>query len=528
LSACTIVFLGKAAIAAELGATFNPVNGQVEVTLTGGTSRWHSVEASTNLLTWGAVTNFYQASPSSSAWTEAGVSNYPQHFFRSRDLTTALDTYVATPDTNYSYTLLSSNSSLGQTTYVFDLRSQAWLTTNEVDRTLWKHWLVIVKPDSATNNQSFLWIDGGSNPGTPPTSGDSTLLFLAQVALDTKTVVSWLKMVPNEPLTFAGETSPRSEDGIIVYTWDKYMKTGDERWPARLPMTKAAVRAMDTVTVFCGALSSGALTVDKFVVGGGSKRGWTTWTTAAVDRRVIAIIPASIDVLNVGACLVHQYCAYGAWSYAIADYTTMDIMTNYGTPQFDALMNIEDPYSYRGRLTMPKFELYGGGDQYFLPDSSQFYFNDLPGVKYMRCIPNVDHSLNDGNPLPDAFYSLWAYYQSIILKTSLPQFTWTLQSSNTVRVVATNPPPDVVKLWQASNPNARDFRLSTIGAAWTSTTLTDQGGGVYLGAVSSPSQGWKAFFVELDYNRAGLQPLKFTTQVYVVPDTLPYTWPPAP
>jgi PhoPQ-activated pathogenicity-related protein len=103
-----------------------------------------------------------------------------------------------------------------------------------------------------------------------------------------------------------------------------------------------------------------------------------------------------------------------------------------------------------------------------------------------------------------------------------------LQSSNTVRVVATNPPPDVVKLWQASNPNARDFRLSTIGAAWTSTTLTDQGGGVYLGAVSSPSQGWKAFFVELDYNRAGLQPLKFTTQVYVVPDTLPYTWPPAP
>ena len=146
----------------------------------------------------------------------------------------------------------------------------------------------------------------------------------------------------------------------------------------------------------------------------------------------------------------------------------------------------------------------------------------------MRCIPNVDHSLVDGAPLPDAFYNLWAYYQSIILKTPLPQFTWTLQSSNTVRVAATNPPPDAVKLWQASNPSARDFRLSTIGPVWASTTLTDQGGGVYLGAVSNPPQGWKAFFVELDYNRTGLQPLKFTTQVYVVPDTLPYTWPPPP
>ena len=522
LSACALILPGSGTAATELGATFNPSNGQVEVTLTGGTGRWHCVEASTNLLTWDAVTNLYQASPSSSAWTDAGVSNYPQRFFRSRDLTTALDRYVAAPDTNYSYTLLNTIPGAGYTTYVLELRSQVWLTTNEVDRVLWKHWLVIVKPTTATNSQSFLWIDGGNNPGTPPTGSDSTLTFLITVALDTQTVVSQLKMVPNQPLTFAGESSSRTEDGIIAYSWDRYMKTGDERWPARLPMTKAAVRAMDTVTAFCAALPGGGLTVDKFVVGGGSKRGWTTWTTAAVDRRVVAIIPASIDVLNMPACLVHQYCAYGDWSYAIADYTTMGIMTNYGTPQFDALMNIEDPYSYRVRLTMPKFELYGAGDQYFLPDSSQFYFNDLPGVKYMRCIPNVDHGLNT-----DAYYNLWAYYQSIILKTPLPQFTWTLQSSNTVRVVASDAPSSVT-LWQATTTTTnRDFRLSTIGATWQSKAATDQGGGVYLGVADNPAQGaWRAFFVELIYNRSPLQPLKFTTQVYVVPDTLPHTWPP--
>jgi PhoPQ-activated pathogenicity-related protein len=171
---------------------------------------------------------------------------------------------------------------------------------------------------------------------------------------------------------------------------------------------------------------------------------------------------------------------------------------------------------------MPKFEIFGAGDQYFLPDSSQFYFKDLPGVKYMCCVPNADHSLNY-----DAYFDIWAYYQALVTNLPLPQFSWSLQSSNTVRVLATDP-PDAVNLWQAVNPASRDFRLVTIGAAWQSTPLTDQGGGVYLGAVSTPAQGWKAFFVELTYNRtgSGLLPMKFTTQVYVLPDTLPYTWPP--
>jgi hypothetical protein len=147
----------------------------------------------------------------------------------------------------------------------------------------------------------------------------------------------------------------------------------------------------------------------------------------------------------------------------------------------------------------------------------------------MRCIPNVDHSLNDGAPIYDAYYNLWAYYQSIILKTSLPQFTWTLQSSNTVRVVASGAPsPSSVTLWQATTTTTnRDFRLSTIGTSWQSKAATDLGGGVYLGVADNPAQGaWRAFFVELIYNRSPLQPLKFTTQVYVVPDTLPHTWPP--
>ena len=58
-------------------------------------------------------------------------------------------------------------------------------------------------------------------------------------------------------------------------------------------MTKSVVRAMDAITSICANAESGGITVDKFVVAGASKRGWTAWTVAAVDRRVVAIFPHS-------------------------------------------------------------------------------------------------------------------------------------------------------------------------------------------------------------------------------------------
>jgi len=114
----------------------------------------------------------------------------------------------------------------------------------------------------------------------------------------TRSVIAELRMVPNQPLTFLGETQQRSEDAIIAYSWDKYLRTGDEAWPLRLPMTKSVVRAMDTVTAFCRSAAGGGIDVDRFVVGGASKRGWTAWTAAAVDRRVVAVAPVVIDLLT--------------------------------------------------------------------------------------------------------------------------------------------------------------------------------------------------------------------------------------
>ena len=431
---------------------------------------------------------------------------------------TALDEYVAAPDPNYSYRVVSTVPGKDQTTFIVDMTSQAWLTTNEVDHPLWKHWMVIVKPNDVVSSKSLLFIGGGGNDSKPPTAADGNLV---KIALATKSVVSELKMVPNQPLVFAGETEGRKEDSLIAYTWDKFLRTGDKKWPARLPMTKAAVRAMDTVTALCDHETDGKVKVDGFVVAGGSKRGWTTWTTAAVDKRVVAIVPIVIDVLNIEPSMLHHYGAYGFWAPSVGNYTAFNIMDWNGTPEYHALMKIVEPYEYRQRLTMPKFIINASGDQFFLPDSSQFYFKDLPGVKYLRYVPNADHSLKGS----DAYQTLQACYNAVLYHRPLPQFTWTLEKDGSIRVT-TPDKPTVVKLWQATNPDARDFRIETLGPKYQSSVLSDQGGGEYVGRVSEPTKGWTAFFIELTFPTGNPEPFKFTTQVRVVPDTLPYKFVP--
>jgi PhoPQ-activated pathogenicity-related protein len=432
---------------------------------------------------------------------------------------TALDRYVAAPDPSYSYKLLRTETGDGYTAQLLEMTSQQWRTPEEVDRPIWKHWLTIVRPEHVATSTSLLLISGGSNEKPAPQINP----ILTQLALASNSVIGEIRLVPNQPLVFAGDGAKRSEDGITAFSWQKFLTTGDETWPVRLPMTKSVVRAMDTVTSFCASPEGGGVAVDKFVLAGASKRGWTAWTTAAVDPRVVAIIPAVIDLLNLEPSFEHHYRAYGFWAPAIAEFEHSGIMRSARMPQFQALLRIEDPYSYRDRLTMPKYVVNSAGDQYFLPDSSEFYFDGLKGEKYLRYVPNTDHSLKGA--YADAAESAFAFYQAILANAPRPKFDWGFAEDGAIRV-KTETKPDSVKLWQAHNPNARDFRLQTIGRAYTSTALSDQGDGLYIGNVPERQQGWTAYFVELTFPGVGRYQYKFTTGVRVTPDRLPFGPPP--
>jgi PhoPQ-activated pathogenicity-related protein len=435
-----------------------------------------------------------------------------------RSSQTALDRYVAEPDPNFAWKIVGDLPAEGVTATLLEMTSQRWLEA-EVERPLWTHWLTVIRPPKVTSDVVLLFITGGSNerpaPARPPA-------WLVSAARDTSSVTAELRLVPNQPVIFKNDPAkkPRSEDDMIAYTWDKFLRTGDQRWPARLPMTKSAVRAMDAVTAFAKSSAGGEHTVGRFVVSGASKRGWTTWTTAAVDRRVVAVIPAVIDMLNVEPSFVHHWRAYGAWSDAVDDYVHHGIMDWMGTAEFRALMKIEEPFEYRDRLTMPKLIVNASGDQFFLPDSSQFYFDALRGEKHLRYVPNTSHSLEKS----DALETVQAFYSSIVSNTPRPGFRWTFEKDGSIRVVA-NERPESVLLWQASNPAARNFRFDVIGAAYTSTALTPEGPNTWVARVPAPASGWTAYFVELTFASGGKYPLKFTTAVRVVPETLPF---PAP
>ena len=425
---------------------------------------------------------------------------------------TALDRYVEAPDPSYKYELAATLPGNGYTASVLDMTSQTWRTAGEVDRTVWKHWLTIVRPTEVKHSTALLFITGGNNNSPVPKNVDENLVRIATM---TKSIVAELRMVPNQPLAFTEDKRPRVEDDMIAFTWDKFLKGGDEQWPARLPMTKAAVRAMDTVTAFLGADS---LKVDTFVVAGASKRGWTSWTTAAVDSRVVGVVPIVIDMLNVVPSFQHHLAVYGYYAPAVDDYERIGIMDQQDSPRYRELMRIVEPFEYRSRLTMPKFIINATGDQFFLPDSWQFYFDALPGVKYLRYVPNTDHSLRGS----DAWLTVLASYHAILTKATLPRFTWDIAKDGTIRVRTTDTPTEV-KLWQATNPGARDFRLSSIGAKWKGTALSPAGKGEYVARVQAPRKGFTAYVVELTFP-SGLEqaPYKFTTGVKVVPDIEPH------
>lgn len=429
---------------------------------------------------------------------------------------TALDRYVAKPDSSYSWKMAVSLRDESATGYAIDLTSQTWRTEAEVDRPTWRHWLLVVKPDNLAHTTGLLFISGGSNKNNnrPPTPSAE----LIRIAKETHCVVAELKMAPNQPLVFGGDGKERVEDDLIAYTWDKFLKTGDETWPARLPMTKSAVRAMDAVTEFLATEQGGKVRVENFVVAGASKRGWTTWATAAVDRRVIGICPIVIDVLNLTSSMDHHYRAYGFYAPAVGNYSEQHrIMDWLGTPEMDALNKIEDPYSYRDRYTMPKLVMNATGDQFFLPDSSQFFFNDLPGPKYLRYVPNTDHSMRGS----DAYETLLAWQDVLANRKPLPQFTWKHEADGSLTVTTQTRPTQVV-LWMGHNDAVRDFRLEVAGPIYKSVPMQETQPGVYTARVSEPAGGWTAYFAELSFNVGASNPLKLTTDVRVTPSRLPF------
>lgn len=451
------------------------------------------------------------------SWSE-GRANLPNVPISEQ---TPLDRYIAKSDPEFAWSVLKTIPGEKATTFILEVTSQKWRSEKEVTQPIWRHTMSVVVPQGANSaDTAFLYIGGGSSKDGMPMEPSQRA---TEIALATQTVAAELNLVPNQPLFFTDSLEQaRYEDDIIAYSRVKYMDTGDETWPVRLAMVKSAIRAMDAIQEFAATPEAGELKVEKFVVAGASKRGWTTWLTGVEDTRVVAIIPIVIDALNSQEITKHHYEAYGFFSRALEDYVKHGIFPHrIGTPAYDKALAIEDPKNYFGRerLKIPKYIVNSAGDEFFLPDNSQFYWGPMPEPKRLRYVPNTKHSLAGS----DARESIETFYQTILKGEKLPSYSWTKQPDGSL-VVSSPDKPREVNLWQATNPGARDFRLDVIGKAYRMTKLQSQPDGTWIGKVDAPAKGYSAFFVELVFESGERYPYKFTTEVSVVPDILPYNF----
>jgi PhoPQ-activated pathogenicity-related protein len=428
-----------------------------------------------------------------------------------------LQAYVETADDAFRYEIRETVRGEAWTEYRVYLVSGTWLTEQEVDEPEWWHWLTMVVPDELRETESLMHIGGGWRGDTIPIAANEEMI---KAALSTGSVISHLSNIPFQPIDFKGDTvAGVFEDDLIAFAWQQFMEGGAtedlQAWLPRFPMTRAVVRAMDVVQEIC---ESNQQQVEEFFVAGASKRGWTTWNVAAVDKRVMGIAPVVIDLLNIIPSFQHHWQCYGEWAPAIDPYVNLGIMNWIETDEFLAMLKLVEPYQFLERLTMPKLLINATCDEFFVTDSWQFYWNDLEGENYLQYIPNVGHGLH-GSYLPE---NLISFYHSTITDAPIPGFDWNISGDTIYANV--DPGSDYqIRKWEAINESSRDFKLYVLGEeAWKMEALEINENGSYAIPISAPESGYKGALVEVVFNPGSGFPLTLTTGTVVTPDSYPF------
>ncbi|KAI0221422.1 Autocrine proliferation repressor protein A [Lamellibrachia satsuma] len=460
-----------------------------------------------------------------------------RHDCRRRDADTlTLTEYVNRPDPTYMYYEINRTQDHNHTAYYLNMTSQMWMDEGFSDSSIWWHDLVISVPHTIiVPDVALLFIGGGSNTrdSLPTPEHDVLSAALQRMSVEIGVVVGFIKQIPNQPIVFKADPTKkgRIEGDLCGYLWRTFIEN-EEASPemlARYPMTKAVVRAMDTLTNFTRQVAP-TTNITKFVVAGASKRGWATWTTTAVDKRVVAQMPIVMTLLNFHEIMEHEQSSLGGWTYAMSDYYYQNITRYLDHPRLGKIMDLVDPYNFLDKYNLPTMVVDGTGDQFFLPDNSYFFFNKLPGFKYMLMMPNHDHFLN---PISDVMTAIGTFTVGVVTGYHFPRVSWKLIETTTGGQIVFNSSdvePTSVSSWYAVTDTAlrRDFRANYGVKAnkshvfWLENVITDQHDGIYVAEYDRPVDGWLGFLVMAKYAGPLGYPLTLTSEVNIIPNTLPY------
>jgi PhoPQ-activated pathogenicity-related protein len=113
---------------------------------------------------------------------------------------------------------------------------------------------------------------------------------------------------------------------------------------------------------------------------------------------------------------------------------------------------------------MPKLVVNAGGDEFFMPDDTHWWWKDMPDPKHFLMVPNAEHSQATG--ILEVVPAIGAFIRTLLNDKPAPVFTWEIDIEGngdiTVDVGQTN--PKKVNMWSATTCNGerRDWRLVNI------------------------------------------------------------------
>lgn len=396
--------------------------------------------------------------------------------------TLAIKQFVDRPEPAHAWSHIGSHKNAYGTIHQLRVTSQVWNDKK------WEHAVEVYEPIQTTHREhALLFVTGGSQLGEPSRSEIERGLTLANQC---GAAVIMLHQVPNQPLL-----DGRKEDDLISETWLRYLETGDPNWPLLFPMVKSAVKTLDSIETFSEKHLGNK--IDKFVITGASKRGWTSWLTPVVDTRIIATAPIVIDVLNFREQMKHQLDSWGEYSLQIRDYTSKGLVKGVQeieSPRETQLRTMMDPFSYRDQLSLPKLLIVGTNDPYWTVDAMNLYWDDLIGPKFISQHPNAGHGLEGSQK--QAMQTLAVFFQHVAANRPLPEIDWKpIETASTIGLQITcDMKPREVKLWYANSEDGdfRDDRWNYI-----QSTLSN---GQWLGQIKKNAVGQQAVFAEIQFS----------------------------
>jgi PhoPQ-activated pathogenicity-related protein len=372
--------------------------------------------------------------------------------------------------------------------------SQTWRGTP------WRHQLAVYLPPRLATERPplVLWIDGGSTPEGAVQPPAKQLPVLAAIADAAGLPAAVVRQVPNQPLA-----GGRREDDLIAHTFEQFFLSGDPTWPLLLPMTKTVSSALDAAADL--VQREWQIEIAGAVAAGASKRGWTSWLSAAVEPRIRGLVPMVIDMLDLPRHMRLQVESFGTPSAALHDYVSRDLHRRLDTPRGQELLAIVDPVRHAAAITQPKILALGTNDEYWPLESLDLYRNRLRGPTWMSYAPNAGHDIPPLRVAP----LVAALARHVAGVESLPEITWACDAASRTCSLAADPLPAEALLWTAAS-DTRDFR----GAKWASrrVPLAD---GRCRERLEPPAAGFRASLIECRYARAPL-PVYLSTGPLVV------------